>query len=137
MIMPTPTPRLPAVRRCGMTLIETLVAVVVLGTALIGMGYFMGNFAHTTKVATLQQRALDLATDRIDSVRHVSNYASIDTMAASETIIADSSTYTRVTMVQHVGGGPTDSLDYRTVTVAVTMPSVTTPARKSTIIAAF
>jgi len=120
-----------------MTLIETLVAVVVLGTALIGMGLFMGHFAHSTKVASLQQRALDLAADRIDSVHHVSNYASLDTMATTEMITADSAVYQRATIVQHVGGGPTDSVDYRTVTVAVTMPIGTAPVRKSTIIAAF
>jgi Tfp pilus assembly protein PilV len=110
-----------------MTLIETLIAITILATALIGMGDFMGNFAHATKVSALQQRSLDLASDRIDSVEHISTYAAIDTMAAIESILADSSTYSR----------PTDTLDYRVVTVAVTMPTVATPVRKTTIIAAF
>jgi len=120
-----------------MTLIETLVAITILATALIGMGDFMGNFAHATKVSALQQRALDLATDRIDSVKHSSNYPTIDSMATTESINADSAVYTRQTFVEHIGGGPTDTLDYRVVTVAVTMPTVATPVRKTTIIAAF
>jgi hypothetical protein len=120
-----------------MTLIETLIAITILATALIGMGDFMGNFAHATKVSALQQRSLDLASDRIDSVEHISTYAAIDTMAAIESILADSSTYSRQTIVEHIGGGPTDTLDYRVVTVAVTMPTVATPVRKTTIIAAF
>jgi prepilin-type N-terminal cleavage/methylation domain-containing protein len=124
-------------RRRGMTLIETLIAIVILGTALVGMGDFMGHFAHATKVSALQQRALDLASDRIDSVKHSPDYATIDTMAVSEMITADSSRYQRLTIVQHIGGGATDTLDYRIVTVAVTMPSVVTPVRKTTIIAAF
>jgi prepilin-type N-terminal cleavage/methylation domain-containing protein len=124
-------------RRRGMTLIETLIAIVILGTALVGMGDFMGHFAHATKVSALQQRALDLASDRIDSVKHSSDYATIDTMAVSEMITADSARYQRLTIVQHIGGGATDTLDYRIVTVAVTMPSVATPVRKTTIIAAF
>jgi prepilin-type N-terminal cleavage/methylation domain-containing protein len=125
-----------SVRR-GMTLIETLIAVVILGTALVALGNFMAHFAHATKVSSLQQRALDFASDRIDSVKHSSDYTTIDTMATTESITADSSTYTRQTIVQHIGGGVTDTLDYRVVTVSVTMPTVTIPMRKTTIIAAF
>jgi Tfp pilus assembly protein PilV len=120
-----------------MTLIETLVAVTILATALIGLGDFMGHFAHVTKISSLQQRALDLTTDRIDSVKHSDSYAAIDTMAVTELIPDDSSIYTRQTIVEHVGGGPADSVDYRVITVAVTMPTVTTPVRKTTIVAAF
>jgi Tfp pilus assembly protein PilV len=126
-----------ASRGRGMTVIETLVAVTILATALIGLGDFMGHFAHVTKVSSLQQRALDLASDRIDSVKHCDSYAALDTMAATELVAADSSVYTRQTIVEHVGGGPSDTVDYRVVTVAVTMPTVTTPVRKTTIVAAF
>jgi hypothetical protein len=88
-------------------------------------------------VSALQQRALDLASDRIDSVKHSPDYTTIDTMAATESINADSSIFMRQTVVQHIGGGASDTLDYRVVTVAVTMPSVATPVRKTTIISAF
>ena len=54
----------------GMTLIETLVAVTILATAMIGMAEFMANFAHATKMSAVQAGALDLATQRIDSVMH-------------------------------------------------------------------
>lgn len=125
-----------AVRR-GMTLMETLIAIVILASVLIGLGEFMAQFAHTTKVSALQQRGLDLATDRIDSVQHSQTYASIDSMAAVENISLDSTVYQRTTLVQHIGGGPTDTMDYRTVTVSVALPTVTAPVRKTTIIAAF
>jgi prepilin-type N-terminal cleavage/methylation domain-containing protein len=124
-------------RRRGMTLIETLIAVAILATALVGLGDFMGRFAHATKVSALQQRALDLASDRIDSVKHSPDYATMDTMAVMQSITADSATYRRQTMILHVGGGATDTLDYRVVTVAVTMPNVATPVRKTTIISVF
>jgi prepilin-type N-terminal cleavage/methylation domain-containing protein len=129
-------PRSAPARR-GMTLIETMVAITILVTALIGLGDFMGHFAHTTKVSALQQRALDLASDRIDSVKHSSNYASIDSMAGTQAVSADSTMYSLQTIVDHVGGGATDTVDYRVVTVAVTMPTVQTPIRKTTIISAF
>jgi prepilin-type N-terminal cleavage/methylation domain-containing protein len=124
-------------RRPGMTLIETLIAVVILGTALIGLGDFMAHFAHATKVAALQQRGLDLATDRIDSVQHAPTYLSIDTMAATENVAIDSTVFKRQTIVQHIGGGPTDTLDYRAVTVSVTLPTVAKPVRKTVLIASF
>ena len=123
--------------RRGMTLIETLIAITILATALVGLGDFMGHFAHATRVSALQQRALDLATDRIDSVKHTVSYPGIDTMAVTESISADSAIYTRQTVVQHVGGRATDTLDYRIVTVAVVMPTVAIPVRKTTIISAF
>ncbi len=123
--------------RSGMTLIETLVAVAILATALIGLGDFMGHFAHATRVAALQQRALDLAADRIDSVKHSATYDGIDTMATTEHVTADSSSYTRQTLVEHIGGGTADTLDYRIVTVAVSIPNIVAPIRKTTIISAF
>ena len=123
--------------RSGMTLIETLVAVAILATALVGLGNFMANFAHATRVSSLQQRAIDLASDRIDSVKHSPTYASIDSMAGTQNVSADSAIYAVQTMVQLVGGGPSDTLNYKIITVAVTIPTVTTPVRKTTSIAAF
>jgi prepilin-type N-terminal cleavage/methylation domain-containing protein len=123
--------------RSGMTLIETLVAVAILATALVGLGNFMAKFAHATRVSSLQQRAIDLASDRIDSVKHSSTYVSIDSMAGTQNVSADSAIYAVQTMVQLVGGGPADTLNYKIVTVSVTIPTVTTPVRKTTSIAAF
>jgi prepilin-type N-terminal cleavage/methylation domain-containing protein len=120
----------------GMTLLETLVAVAILATAMIGMAEFMANFAHATKTSAVQAGALDLATQRIDSIMHSATYASIDTMAAVETVSADSTTYQRQTLVQHVGGGLATQ-DYRIVTVVVTPPGGITATRKTTVIAAF
>jgi prepilin-type N-terminal cleavage/methylation domain-containing protein len=123
--------------RSGMTLIETLVAVAILATALVGLGNFMANFAHATRVSSLQQRAIDLASDRIDSVKHSPTYVSIDSMAGTQNVSADSAIYAVQTMVQLVGGGPADTLNYKIITVSVTIPTVTTPVRKTTSIAAF
>ena len=109
-----------------MTLIETLVAVTILATALIGLGDFMGNFAHVTRISSLQQRALDLASDRLDSASHCDSYAAIDTMAGTQLVAADSSVYVLQTIVDHVGGGPSDSVDYRVVTVGMVTATVTT-----------
>jgi len=121
----------------GMTLLETMIAVTILATAMIGMAQFMANFAHATKTSAVEAGALDLATQRIDAVMHSPTYAAIDSMAVTETVVADSTTYQRQTLVQHVGGGPSDTQDYRIVTVAITPPAGVAPSRKTTVIAAF
>ena len=38
-----------------MTLIETLIAVSILATAMIGMAEFMAKFAHVTRMSAVQQ----------------------------------------------------------------------------------
>ena len=45
--------------------------------------------------------------------------------------------FVRQTLVQHVGGAPTDSVDYRVVTVEVRSARLPSPMRKTTLIAAF
>jgi hypothetical protein len=124
-------------RRNGMTVVEMLVVVVMLATAMLAMAQFMAGFAHATKTSAVRARSLDLVTDRIDSVEHAPTYVSIDSMAATEMVNADSSIYTRVTTVQHVGGAPTDTLDYRVVTVNVTPGGGVASARKTIVIGAF
>ena len=121
----------------GMTLLETMIAVTILATAMIGMAQFMANFAHATKTSAVEAGALDLATQRIDAVMHAPTYASIDSMAATEAVTADSTGYQRQTLVTHVGGGASDTQDFRTVTVVVTPPGGISPTRKTTVIAAF
>jgi len=109
--------------RAGMTLIEVMVALVILAGSLMAMGNFMGKYSHTTKLAELRAHALDLVTDRIDSVRHASVYTSVpSSFAGVQNISLDSATYTRTTIVDHVGGGVGDSLDVMVVTVKVTPP---------------
>jgi len=121
-----------------MTLIEVMISIVILGSALISMGAFIGRFSHTTKQVAFQQRAIDLATDRIDSVKHVATYTpGIDTMAATESIVIDSTTYTRTTSIKHMGGGAADTVDFKIVTVQVSQPALTTAVRKTTYITSF
>ena len=45
--------------------------------------------------------------------------------------------FTRQTIVRHVGGGTTDSVDYRIITVVVANPAMANSVRKTTVIAAF
>jgi prepilin-type N-terminal cleavage/methylation domain-containing protein len=123
--------------RAGLTLVEVILSLVILAASLAWMTQFVALFTHTTKSTSSQMRALDLISNRIDTVRQAPAYTAIDTMVATQTIALDSTTYTRNTMVLHVGGGYTDTVDYKIVTVQVTQPSLAQPVRKTTFIASF
>jgi type II secretory pathway pseudopilin PulG len=120
-----------------MTLIEVLVSIVILGGALLSMGAFIGRFSHTTKTIAFQQRGIDLATDRIDAVKHAPTYVAIDSMGTLETINADSTSYTRQTTIKRMGGSPGDTVDFKIVTVRVTQPALTNAVSKTTYISVF
>lgn len=106
--------------RAGMTLIEVLVALVILSGSLIAMGNFMGKFAHTQRRAAIHADALDLATDVMDSCQHDSTYAAVPTdWAKTSTITRDNATFTRTTSVKQIGGAITATVNYYIVTTQV------------------
>ncbi|MHB1861917.1 MAG: type IV pilus modification PilV family protein [Gemmatimonadaceae bacterium] len=126
--------------RAGFSLAEVLVALVILTAALLGLALFVSRMAHATSDSRLLGTATELVTNRIETIKSITNYASIDTCAITESTIAGSPDYagfTRQTLVKHVGGGVADSVDYRIVTVIVTNPVMSAPVKKTTAIAAF
>jgi prepilin-type N-terminal cleavage/methylation domain-containing protein len=111
-----------AAARGGMTLIECMVALVILSGSLLALGNFMGKYAHTETMAAASGRALDLATNEVDSLKHAQVYANIPTLYPASQTISESGSgvnFTRTTSVNHIGGGPTDTLDVMVVTVRV------------------
>jgi hypothetical protein len=71
-------------------------------------------------------------------VKGAPRYTAIESLyVATETNISGFSGFTRKTMVKRVGGQPTDTVDYKIITVEVSNPSLTNAVRKSTIIAPF
>jgi prepilin-type N-terminal cleavage/methylation domain-containing protein len=119
--------------RAGMTLIEVLVALVILAGSLVAMGNFMGKFTHAQKAAGLRQDAIDIATDLVDSVQHATTYASIPTVyGGTVTETRDNGTFTRVTTIKQMGGTPLSTVNYYIITTAVTPPD-NLPVVKKTI----
>ena len=128
-------------RRGGFTLVEVIVALSVLTIALLGLSLFVARMAHNTTTARLTSTATDLTSDRIEAVTSAKTYATIESLyVATETNIPGPPEYkgfTRQTLVQHVGGGPSDSVDFKLITVIVTHPLLSSASRKSSAIAAF
>jgi len=121
--------------RRGMTLIEVLMALVILTGALLGMGRFITNFSHATSDGTLTSTAADLVLDRLEYVKATHPYSALSSFDDDEDEdIPGYPDFKRKTKVQRTNNA---QYDYTAITVTVTHPSLSAPVKKSTIIAAF
>jgi prepilin-type N-terminal cleavage/methylation domain-containing protein len=127
--------------RRGMTLIEVMIAIVILSGAMIGLAKFGGNFEHITATSADMGLASDLATQQIEQVKAyrvysslVATYNNVTTTYATDPVYKG---FTRVTKATRCSGCPTATNDYTTVTVTVSGRSLVTPISKTTIIAVF
>jgi prepilin-type N-terminal cleavage/methylation domain-containing protein len=127
------TPRRRAPRR-GISLLEVMVALTILGTALIGMAEYGRQYARKNANSAMLNNALDLASARVERVKAERNYTSMDTLATTESSIAGYPGYSRQTQIVQT---LSVQYNYKTVTVTVTHPAMPTPVKKTTAIARF
>ena len=127
--------------RRGMTLIEVMIAIVILSGAMIGLAKFGGNFEHITATSADMSLASDLATQQIEQIKAyrvystlVATYNNVTNTYATDPVYKG---FTRVTKATRCTGCPTASNDYITVTVTVSGRSLVSPIAKTTIIAVF
>lgn len=121
-----------------MTLVEVMIALTILATAMLVLAAFMARFAHAVAAADVRSTASSLASQRIEEVRTAPRYSMIDSAYPGTVALGAPYTgYTRQTLVSHTGGGSADRYDYRTVTVVVRNARLATPVKHSTIIAAY
>lgn len=120
--------------RGGFTLIEVMIALVILTGALLSMGAFMTKFAHSTTTSTAASVASDLAVARLETVKGSGDYAALEDDYEGTTTSPDHPGYSISTEVARVKTGVDD---YTAVTVNVTGPGVERAVKKSTVISAF
>jgi len=121
-----------------MTLIEVVMAVTILATAMLSIASFMGKFARIVAASDVKNTANELASQRLEEIKNAPRYTAIDTLySGSVALAAPYVGYTRKTQITHTGGGASDLYDYRTVTVTVSNPRLGTPIKRTTMIAAF
>lgn len=124
--------------RRGMTLVEVMISLTILATAMLSIAAFMGKFAHAAALSDVRNTANELASQRLEEVRAATRYSAIDSAFPGTVALATPFVgYTRQTIVTHTGGGASDLYDHKTVTVVVSNPRLTRPVRRTTIIAAF
>lgn len=124
-------------RRDGMTLVEIIVAMLLLVGVVLVLGGFSAKFAQATGQAHFVVAANELASTRLDAVRQQPTYSAIDSMVRSDSVKADFSSYLVRTQVLRIGGAVTDSVDYKLVTVTVKHPAMRKTVVKTTAMAAF
>ncbi len=124
--------------RQGMSLVEVIVALSILGGAMLGLGVFTVRLTAATAAARLRTTAAQLVSDRIEAVKASPRYAAMESLyVAMENPPTGFVGFTRQTMIQHIGGGAADTIDYRIVTVQVTNAGLPAPVRKTTVVAPF
>lgn len=123
-----------------MTLVEVILAIVILSGAMLGLGNFTRKFQNANSGSTTKTLASDLAAQRIAEVQAYRPYSSIVSTYHSSAESFSSGTYvgfTRTTYAVRCSGCPTATNDYITVTVSVSGNDLTAAVTKTVIIAAF
>ncbi len=120
-------------QRNGFTLVEVMIALVILSVVIVGMatttGGLLRNVATGDRVAT----AIQLAEQRIEQVQLEPSYSRLDTLYAGvESSLPGWPGFTRETRVVRYGGTG-QPYDYFKVTVTVSGPGL--PARVSRTVA--
>ena len=131
--------------RRGLSLVEVMVALIILGSVMLGLGMFSAKMSQSTSGSRLKILAGQLANDRLELIKTAPRYSMIESVyVATETNVRDPgygtlggaspAVFTRQTWVTRVGGKVTDTTDYKLVTVQVSSPVMSDQVRKTTAI---
>lgn len=125
--------------RKGMSLAELIVALTIIGGALLSLAEFSIRFARSASASRAQSTEVELAVDRIETIKSFNNYLALDSVfTATETNIPGYPGFTRQTVLTRIGGVAPDTLeDYTAVTVIVSSTQLPDTERKTTYIAAY
>lgn len=128
--MLTPRPRPEPAREGGFTLVEVMVALVILAVAVLGMAASAGVLGRYSAEAQVRALATQAVQDRISLVKVDPRYAELETLYAGvENDLVGLDGYTRETTVTRVeqktsSGG---TLDYKVITVVVSGEHLSAP----------
>lgn len=121
-------------RRAGYTLIEVMLAIVVLAVVLMSLARYTGSLLHTVSTSSARTTAAEVARERIELVKADPSYL---TLAASwggaQTGFPGYAAMQRTTTVQRITG-VNPPRDYTIITVRVTEPTMGAPVNVTTIV---
>jgi prepilin-type N-terminal cleavage/methylation domain-containing protein len=124
--------------RAGLTLVEVIVALSILGGVLLALGMFAVRLAQATSTSRIRIEAAQLAADRLETVKGAPRYSAIESLfVATEVPVPGHTGFTRQTWVQRVGGAVSDTIDYKIITVQVQNAQLSSNVRKTTVIAPY
>ena len=123
--------------RKGFTLIEILIAMVILTIVSVGLGKFVATFLHTVGTSTAKTVATAVGQEQLELIRADPNYTGLVTNYNGNTVTGfpGYGSMTRNTrVVRTTGNSP--RRDYTRVTVTVTEPTMGTPINVTIVVAA-
>ena len=86
-----------------MSLVEVIVAMMLLVGVVLVLGGFSAQFARATAQAHLIVTANELAATRLDAVRQQPSYSAIDSLVRVDTVKADYASYSQRTQMLRIG----------------------------------
>jgi prepilin-type N-terminal cleavage/methylation domain-containing protein len=120
--------------RRGFTLIEVMLAAVILGTVLLSTGRFTARFLHSVSVSTATTIASEVASERMELISTDPSYTTLAARwAGTTTGFPGYPAMQRTTTVQRITG-VAPPRDYTVITVQVMEPSMAAPVRMTTIV---
>jgi type IV pilus modification protein PilV len=122
--------------RDGFSLVEVMVALVMLTAMMLGATALAGRMIRTSTSANIQVTAGQLAEDRVDFVRLDPQYDSLSVRyTGTENPVTGYPGYTRTTAVTRTTTVTTNgTTDYITMTVRVTHQQLSTPVARTVVI---
>ncbi len=119
----------------GFTLIEVMIALVLLSVALLGMASVTGSIVRTAVTSDQATTALQLAEDRIEQVRLEPAYGRLDTLyAGTESSLPGFPGFSRQTRVTRISSG-TPPAQFTRITVTVQGPGLLRPVTRTVTVA--
>jgi prepilin-type N-terminal cleavage/methylation domain-containing protein len=121
--------------RRGFTLIEVMLALVILGVTLVSIARYNGQFLHTVSTSSARTVAAEVAREQIGLVDMDPSYTTLaGTWAGTKTGFPGYPNMVRTTTVSRVTG-TTPPRDYTVVTVRVTEPTMGPAIDVTTVVA--
>jgi prepilin-type N-terminal cleavage/methylation domain-containing protein len=122
--------------RRGFTLIEVMIALVILGVVVLGTAQMTARMVHTVATSGQQDAATELAQSRIAKIQVDPNYPGLEGLyVATESSFPTLPGFTRTTAIVHDSGGAPPQ-DYKKITVTVTGPGLLVPVTRTVTVAA-
>ena len=124
-------------RRRGFTLIEVLIALIILTVVAVSLGRFAGSFLHSVGTSTTRTVATAVGQEQIEFIRADPTYTTLVATYNNATLTGFTGypSMTRLTRVTRTTGN-NPRRDYTTVTVTVSEPTMGTPVNLTMVIAA-
>ncbi len=120
----------------GFTLIEVMIAMVIMSTVLLAMVAATSSLIHVVTVADRNASALQLVDSRIERIQLDPDYVSLESeYARTETNFPTLDGFVRTTTIVRFGGSG-EAVDYKKITVTVTGPGVPDPVSRTVTMAA-